>query len=336
MGLPVTVYRWDDAGAPQLTKGIKPSEFIDVLKKCLVTGYGSKAGAGWSVAFEDAPNQQIVFRNSTSQASGSFVKFWARGTGDGVKEVINFQSAPFLSTINPEWSTTNAASWRCYLNGTGNAYGKNWIIFATAASFYIYTFGDSPYNKVQLSTYHYPSFFCGDIHSIVPNDATRFITAVGNSVNDASATNQPSWVENITYLSDKIKIFKIHQTDGSDFPKQMQIRLGLPTHNNTAIRDTPPAGLHMFLHPITIEQVSYSPTLSGSNYEDSMGVNTTKSMLHPAIRGILPGLMQASFTGFTDELLPVTRTMNGDTYYLLPTSHIGSSNLWISTGDWYV
>ena len=48
MASPVTIYRWDDVGAPQIVDG-KPSEYMNMLKKCLVEGYGSKASLGWTV-----------------------------------------------------------------------------------------------------------------------------------------------------------------------------------------------------------------------------------------------------------------------------------------------
>lgn len=75
MGLPVTVYRWDDDGAPQITNRT-PSEMVDVLKKVLVTGYGTKASLGWNIAFEDVGTQKIAFRNNTTLGSGGYVQFW--------------------------------------------------------------------------------------------------------------------------------------------------------------------------------------------------------------------------------------------------------------------
>jgi hypothetical protein len=334
MGLPVTVYRSDDAGAPQFTEGMKPSELINVLKKCLVTGYGSKAAAGWSVAFEDAPNNQIVFRNSTSLASGGFVKFWPRSAGDVIKGVVNFQAAPFLTSINPDWITTNAVGWRCQ-TGAGN-YTKNWVVIATAASFYIFSYGDAPKNTVQLSTSHYTSFFCGDLHSLVPNDAARFITMLYPSEFDASLTATPQWSEGLTYILDTHKVCKMHQTDGSDFPKQMQLMLPFPLSRTTPVREVPPANHSQTLMPVLLRQTYYSPQSSGGLYEDSQGVNGNMSMLHPAVRGALPGLFQSAFTGYTDQILPVTKDFNGSTHYLVPNSHLGGSNMWISLGDWYV
>lgn len=49
---PVKYYSHLDAGAPQLadTDGVIKT----ILKACLVTGYGTKAGAGWTALFDDA------------------------------------------------------------------------------------------------------------------------------------------------------------------------------------------------------------------------------------------------------------------------------------------
>ncbi|EHC04399.1 hypothetical protein Sbal625DRAFT_3989 [Shewanella baltica OS625] len=333
MGLPVTVYRWDDAGAPQLSKGIKPSELINVLKKCLVDGYGSKQGAGWSVPFMDLASNQIVFRNSTLQGSGSFVKFWSRSAGDVLSGVFYFQSAPFLASLNPDWANTNGAGWRCFASGSPHPY--KWILIATAAAFIFFTYGDSPFDRTQLSTAHFPSFFIGDIDSVVPNDATRFITMVSGSVADSSLTTSPSWTDGITYLSQSATVAKMHETDGSHNPKQMVVKMAWSTYNTTAIKTLPIDGLNMFFAPVQIEQQTYAPNQPASQYLDSAGNNCTNSMLHPAVRGTVPGLFQSSFTGFTDALLPITRNVNGTLFYLLPTGHVGASNLWIGTGEWY-
>ena len=70
----VTTYRWDDAGAPQLT-GRTPAEIIDVIYKCAVTGYGEKSPLGWTRPFYDAANQAAAFRNNVAAGgSGGYVK----------------------------------------------------------------------------------------------------------------------------------------------------------------------------------------------------------------------------------------------------------------------
>lgn len=55
---PVKYYKWDDDQAPQLTDA--DGVIKTILKACLVTGYGDKAGAGWTARFED--DSRIVLR----------------------------------------------------------------------------------------------------------------------------------------------------------------------------------------------------------------------------------------------------------------------------------
>ncbi|MEQ3693148.1 MAG: hypothetical protein ABNH16_06935 [Thalassolituus sp.] len=58
-----TVYYSDDAGAPVLTNG--QDAFYQVLKACLIDGYGSKAAAGWSVVYDDwAASGHASFTNA--------------------------------------------------------------------------------------------------------------------------------------------------------------------------------------------------------------------------------------------------------------------------------
>lgn len=62
MGAP-TVYYYDDPGAPVISNG--QDAFYQVIKACLVDGYGAKAGAGWSVVYDDwAANGHASFANA--------------------------------------------------------------------------------------------------------------------------------------------------------------------------------------------------------------------------------------------------------------------------------
>lgn len=48
-----TVYSWDDPGAPAWPANANGLGLYEVLKACLVNGYGAKSGAGWSVVYDD-------------------------------------------------------------------------------------------------------------------------------------------------------------------------------------------------------------------------------------------------------------------------------------------
>ncbi len=99
MKLPVTVYRWDDAGAPQIV-GRKPSEIIDILRKCLVDGYGTKQPLGWTIEHEDAAAFKIMFRNSvTDGGSGHLVRYHA-ATGDTNGAMMRVQSCVSATDID--------------------------------------------------------------------------------------------------------------------------------------------------------------------------------------------------------------------------------------------
>lgn len=70
--VPVTVFRWDDEGAPQVE--LAAGSIKTILKACLVTGYGEgnkrKDGLGWEMAFEKA--QEACFRSTHPKAT----KWW--------------------------------------------------------------------------------------------------------------------------------------------------------------------------------------------------------------------------------------------------------------------
>lgn len=60
---PAKLYSHTDANAPQLAS--VDGAIKTILKACLVTGYGDKAGAGWTMLFEDAT--RIVLRAPDAQ-----------------------------------------------------------------------------------------------------------------------------------------------------------------------------------------------------------------------------------------------------------------------------
>ena len=58
--VPVKVYRWDDEGAPSLNK--TAGCMMHIFKACLITGYGTKSAAGWTMPYEDLDAGIKVFR----------------------------------------------------------------------------------------------------------------------------------------------------------------------------------------------------------------------------------------------------------------------------------
>lgn len=73
--VPVKVYRWDDVGAPELDK--TPNCLATIFKACLVTGYGTKEPAGWTMAFEDASAGVKVLRPEVSPHTDFYLRLSA-------------------------------------------------------------------------------------------------------------------------------------------------------------------------------------------------------------------------------------------------------------------
>lgn len=88
---PVKYYSWQDTQAPQLSNAGGVIKMI--LKACLVTGYGSKAGAGWTALFEDA--HRIVLRRPLRTGNPPDIKI-ENGTitGTTVRHCIVAQDNP--------------------------------------------------------------------------------------------------------------------------------------------------------------------------------------------------------------------------------------------------
>lgn len=62
-----TLYQSSDASAPVLD-GLATS-FIDVIRACLVDGYGSKTAAGWSIVMDDGAATKLVITNASGFGS---------------------------------------------------------------------------------------------------------------------------------------------------------------------------------------------------------------------------------------------------------------------------
>ena len=63
----VQIYTYYDASAPALSPD--PGSLLGLLDQCLVSGYGSKAGLGWTKDFHDTVNHKAIFSRTSALAS---------------------------------------------------------------------------------------------------------------------------------------------------------------------------------------------------------------------------------------------------------------------------
>ena len=163
----VKVYYSSDAGAPVLCAA--NSNLITVLYTCLVSGYGSLSGLGWSntltnnnttVFYSNTGANAKLFINDNSPSSNRFARIRAYEsvnidtTGNPINTVNPFPTS--LQAVNglfyykaSEYGTfTNNHPWvligdekgfyfgcDSYTNGTNYSGGKNWMYFGEILSF---------------------------------------------------------------------------------------------------------------------------------------------------------------------------------------------------------
>lgn len=156
--VPVKVYRWDDDGAPQMTKSAGGLPVI--WEACLVTGYGAgadaKEGAGWTMPFEDTDVK--VFRPEVGAERDFFLRCSADTGRDMVAQVY----------LNMTDANTGELKLQCsrpfrFARGTVSTPIK-WVLIASPRGFWFFNeqTEDADFTPLEKSgTY----FFAGDVYS---------------------------------------------------------------------------------------------------------------------------------------------------------------------------
>lgn len=124
--VPVKTYRWDDVGAPQLNDAA--GSIIAIIKACLITGYGSKEGAGWSVQFENSVNNVEVLRPEV----GPHTDFFLRLSGDTGREMT---PQVYLNMTNANTGTLKLQCDTAFRYGVVSRSNK-WLLVASPRGFW--------------------------------------------------------------------------------------------------------------------------------------------------------------------------------------------------------
>jgi hypothetical protein len=315
MGLPVTVYRWDDDGAPVISSSGKPSEIINVLKKVLVDGYGAKEPLGWTVAFEDAPTFKIAFRNSTLQGSGGYFSIISVSGADTVNAVMKMQSAQTMTDINTFIKASNFASTKI------EALNTKWIIIGTSRGFYA-IFGRNNVATYLLGNTVEPFFFVGDIDTLITNDVDAFkLIASPYASSDSSGTG---YNYSLTYMlgSSTAVCGIFYSTDGSAGSQLYRWRL---PYELVALSSLPSTSTK-FLSQMIIES-------NNPSSPDSVGTPQHVSLKMPSLRGVMPGMLFSSSNADSTMLWPAVEPLNGISH--LRARCLNNAQMYINMVSWY-
>ena len=175
--VPVKVYRWDDAGAPALDK--TAGCVATIFKACLVTGYGTKEPAGWTMPFEDTTAGIKVLRPEV----GPHTDFYLRLSADTGKK-MNAEIRENMTDANT--GDLKISQDAAYSYAEDLSSGK-WVLIASPRGFAFFCESATRYGtKVLNRSGSY--FIAGDI--IGPTNEVRAVFmqhSVGNSAYGDSA-----------------------------------------------------------------------------------------------------------------------------------------------------
>ncbi|PKM17407.1 MAG: hypothetical protein CVV11_19810 [Gammaproteobacteria bacterium HGW-Gammaproteobacteria-15] len=325
MAQAVTVYRWDDPGAPQLVDG-KISTFFDVIQKCLVDGYGSKAPLGWTRSYYDPTNFKAAWRNNVaSGGSGGSVYFFSNTNNDANNTLTRITSC---KSITAGGSITGQGRLTAIQISTAVV---RWVLIGTPIGFYFYSFSATGLLAlVNTTVTGRPSFYAGDIFSIVPNDAGRFIVVQDlATTGDTTSVGSNAVLGHLSALSSSaLGLIRVYDADGAD--ASYNYGYNLPPYAAAANGD---ASVDALIYPKLLFPLVLIPNTNpnASSNVDRNGVPMKISPTRPSYRGILPGLLGMSFSTGYNQALPVILE---DGYHLLPASGGSGSLAIIQTGEW--
>lgn len=174
----LTIYRSTDSGAPSLTYAA--GSFIAMLDACLRTGYGSKAGAGWTKPFTGS---NIAVFCQGAGGNGRYIRVWNARTGDDpatycmTANVRGYEAMTAVSTGTnpfPTVAQSNNNGLLVRVACSSPSYPTGWIVRATSNWFDVLVFtgltsprgaNSAPVADSYLSFGAFPSLKSGDTYN---------------------------------------------------------------------------------------------------------------------------------------------------------------------------
>lgn len=336
MSQQVTVYRWDDPGAPQIPNG-KPSELINILTKCLVDGYGAKAPLGWTKTFDEPATQSVVFRNNPAAGgSGGYVKLYSNTAADANNTPMRLTYGQTVTDINTFFGQGNIQAIPLGSSGT------RWVIIGTSIGFYLTI--DQPELTLKMTGPTYSNgksvaAYIGDFYSSVPSDAGRFIAFSSFwNANFSSATYEDClYYLKIAGDSTNRSPFKIYDADGGNSFTNYCLNLLFSANTggtNASVFQIEPASVEILM-PVFVWRTS---TDIMSTAVDRLSVPVRDSTLSPTIRGVLPGYGYSLKVGYQNIFWPFTKSINNQNHWLMRSETLGGysgAGAFINMEQWY-
>lgn len=152
---PVTVFRSSDANAPILTQAA--GSLKNLLKACLVEGYGDKPSLGWKIAHQSTDGLTVAFASQDTTASQYCLK--VDNSGATKAKLSAAQQMTDIDTLVKPWVTEQDY----------DLVGCEWMLIGHSKAFVLLLDDYLTYRKEKIA---YPLFF-GDL----PRESKR-VTSV--------------------------------------------------------------------------------------------------------------------------------------------------------------
>ncbi|PKG80077.1 hypothetical protein CXF80_18215 [Shewanella sp. Actino-trap-3] len=335
MGLPVKIYRWDDVGAPGLTDA-RTSSIINVFKKVLVEGYGTKQPLGWTIDQEDAQNFKIAFRNSTVSGSGG--RFILSGH-TGFDDILGMrcQSAIDMVDFNNLITAGYKQAFKIFPNSVQYPNTK-WIVIGNSVGFIFISDYEGSYSNDNAR--HIATVYAGDITPTTPADVGVFITFASpistshTPVTDTSGAGG-GYGQNLGFYSGATAAQLIGgallMPDTDLASNQSQYSLARYLRDTPCGRDSP-SGLPSY-NVITNINVNYNIPYGGAVDRD--GISIEVSNTRPVSRGFIKGVCEILIPMDKSKTWPFFVTYENVDYFVMRNTQPNSPSITlISLGDW--
>lgn len=141
-----------------------------IFKACLVTGYGEKQGAGWSLPFEDNDKGIKVFRPQI----GVETDFYLRLSNDTGREMT---TQVYLNMTDVDTGDKKLECDTPFKYGIGEKTGEKWALIACERAFWFFYETANRITPTQSGTY----FYCGDTGKNSIGDKAVYLKHAGGS-----------------------------------------------------------------------------------------------------------------------------------------------------------
>ena len=336
MGLPVTVFTSDDAGAPQMGIGThpKPSEIIAILKACLVDGYGAKSAIGWTMPFSDNVALKYVFRNSAVNGSGGAVQMW---DDDGGTDLAAAKLMMHAGTSIVGLDSIINAGYLQSFNILSYTNGVDWALIGNDRAFYFMI----NQKGAQISGRNIASnatFFVGDFDSFYPGDNHTFIVQCNPNINGDWTGGSQSYTNSFTNIfvsggsQANIGSMKLTGTDATVNMVDYGFYIATPSMINTTSSYQFTGDEQGVYDTVLISAKGVSP--SSYNLLSPDDKPYIISTVYPRVRGKLPGLIiDVSPTHNGGSVWPLTAIKSSKSHMVMPVCQQPNA-LWINAEDW--